>query len=254
MQELQEFSFFKNWWQFLLVAIVCYLIGCFNFAVFISRVKGNDVTKMGSGNPGTMNMTREFGLKVGLITFFCDALKGGIPALVGYLFYKGYVFAGTSVAVSDFIRYYCGMFVVIGHIFPVTMHFKGGKGIASTLGLFWVSLSCENLWMLLISFGFLLCLVLFILLTEWGSLGSLLGVSSFSVIQLIIFFLRYAREPLNAYLVWLYMLIFAINLLTWCAHHKNLARLFSGEEHRTSLKKLAGKRKAKERKKTEKGV
>ena len=251
---MKDFIIGQNWWQFVLSAVVCYLIGCFNFALFISKRKKSDITKIGSGNPGTMNMSREFGLKIGLLTFFCDAFKGGIPALVGYFLYKDYVFAGTPVHVADFSRYYFGLFVIVGHIFPVTMRFKGGKGIASTLGLFWVSLSCENLWMLLISFGFLLCLVLFILLTEWGSLGSLLGVSSFSVIQLIIFFLRYAREPLNAYLVWLYMLIFAINLLTWCAHHKNLARLFSGEEHRTSLKKLAGKRKAKERKKMGKGV
>ncbi len=242
---MEAFSFFKNWWQFVIIAIVCYLVGCFNFAVFISRLKGNDVTKLGSGNPGTMNMSREFGIKIGLITFFCDALKGGVPALIGYFIYRGYAFANTGVAVGDFIRYFCGTFVVIGHIFPVTMRFKGGKGIASTLGLFWVSLSCENLWLLLISFAWLLCLVVFILLTEWGSLGSLLGVSTFSVIQLVIFFFRYGNEPLSAYLVWLYALIFIINVLTWCAHHKNLARLFSGEEHRTSLKKLAQKRKNK---------
>ena len=245
---MQEFSFLQNWWQFLIVAIVCYFVGCFNFAVFISKLRGNDVTKMGSGNPGTMNMSREFGLKIGLLTFFCDALKGGIPALIGYFLYKKYVFAGTGIAVSDFIRYFCGLFVVIGHIFPVTMKFKGGKGIASTLGLFWVSLSCENLWLLLISFAWLLFLVLFIFLTEWGSLGSLLGVSSFSVIQLVIFFVRYGNEPVSAYMVWLYTLVFAINVLTWCAHHKNLARLFSGEEHRTSIKKLASKRKRKKEK------
>ena len=153
--------------------------------------------------------------------------------------------AGTSVLVADFIRYFCGMFVVVGHIFPVTMRFKGGKGIASTLGLFWVSLSCENIWLLLISFAWLLCLVVFILLTEWGSLGSLLGVSVFSVIQLIIFFFRYNEQGVNAYLVCTYSLILVINLLTWFAHHKNLARLFSGEEHRTSIKKLAQKRKMK---------
>lgn len=242
---MQEFSFVESWWQFLVVAIVCYLVGCFNFAVFISRLKGNDVTKLGSGNPGTMNMSREFGLKIGLLTFFCDALKGGIPALIGYFIYRNFVFAGTSVLVADFIRYFCGMFVVVGHIFPVTMRFKGGKGIASTLGLFWVSLSCENIWLLLISFAWLLCLVVFILLTEWGSLGSLLGVSVFSVIQLIIFFFRYNEQGVNAYLVCTYSLILVINLLTWFAHHKNLARLFSGEEHRTSIKKLAQKRKMK---------
>ena len=61
---MKEFSFAQNWWQFLLRAIVCYFVGCFNFAVLISRLKRNDITKMGSGNPGTMNMSREFGIKV----------------------------------------------------------------------------------------------------------------------------------------------------------------------------------------------
>ena len=244
---MKEFSFAQNWWQFLLLAIVCYFVGCFNFAVLISRLKRKDITKMGSGNPGTMNMSREFGFKVGLITFFCDALKGGIPALVSYFIYRNSYFSGTLVCVADFSRYFCGLFVVIGHIFPVTMRFKGGKGIASTLGLFWVSLSCERLWWLLIGFAVLLCLVVFIFLTEWGSLGSLFGVSTFSIIQAIIFIVRYGNFALNAYTVCLFLLIFTINLFTWCAHHKNLARLFSGEEHRTSLKKLAQKKKEKQK-------
>ncbi len=240
---MKQFDFSQNWWQFLIVAFVCYFIGCFNFALLISRFKKRDITKIGSGNPGTMNMSREFGLKVGLITFFCDAFKGGIPALVGYFLYKNYVFAGTAVAVSDFIRYFCGLFVVVGHIFPVTMKFKGGKGIASTLGLFWACLSCESPWWILIGFGFLLCVVAFIFLTEWGSLGSLLGVSGFSIIQMTIFFLRYSTLAVNAYLVCLYLLVFALNILTWVAHKQNLARLFSGEEHHTSIRKLAKKKK-----------
>ena len=106
-------------------------------------------------------------------------------------------------------------------------------------------MGCESPWWLLIGFAILLCLVLFISLTEWGSLGSLLGVSTFSIIQLVIYFLRYDGFPARELLVWLYLLIFFINVLTWCAHHKNLARLFSGEEHRTSLKKLASKKRKK---------
>ena len=240
---MKAFHFSQNWWQFVIVAIVCYLIGCVNFALIISRLKKNDITKIGSGNPGTMNMSREFGLKIGLITFFCDALKGGIPALIGYFLYKDFYFAGTAVLVSDFIRYFCGVFVVVGHIFPVTMKFKGGKGIASMLGLFWVSLACENLLLLLIGFILLLCIVLFIYLTEWGSLGSLTGVTVFSIMQLVIFFQRYDGYRLNAYTVFVFAFILVLVILTWSAHHKNLARLFSGEEHRTSIKKMAQKKK-----------
>ncbi len=239
---MKTFYFAEDWWQFLVMAIVCYLVGCFNFARMISRRKNRDITKIGSGNPGTMNMSREFGLKIGLLTFFCDALKGGIPALISYYIYRDYYFSGTLVQASDFTRYFCGLFVVIGHIFPVTMKFKGGKGIASTLGLFWVGLSCENGWWALIAFGFLLFVVLFIFWTEWGSLGSLLGVTGLSIVQMVVFCSEYGFSSMNAYLVAVYMCVMAINVLTWSAHHANIARLFSGEEHHTSIKRLAKKK------------
>ncbi len=240
---MKTFDLAQNWWQLVIMAVACYFIGCFNFARLISRSKNKDITKMGSGNPGTMNMSREFGLKVGLITFLCDALKGGVPALVSFFIYRSYYFAGTTVQVSDFTRYFCGLFVIIGHIFPVTMGFKGGKGIASTLGLFWFGLSCESGWWTLIVFFLLILVVVFIALTEWGSLGSLLGVTGLSIVQMVLFCLDYGIGKFNAYMVATYACILAINLLTWIAHRANLVRLFSGEEHHTSIKKLAKKKK-----------
>lgn len=242
---MKDFYFSQNWWQFLIMAVVSYFIGCFNFALLISKFKKRDITKIGSGNPGTMNMSREFGLKIGVITFLCDACKGGIPALISFFIYRNYQFVGTEMLVSDFTRYFCGLFVIIGHIFPVTMKFKGGKGIASTLGLFWFCLPCDWGWFALIVFACLLGIVLFIFLTEWGSLGSLVGVTGLSILQIVVFlFMRgYADMAVNAYMVCLYMIILVINLLTWCAHHANLARLFAGEEHHTSIRKLAKKKK-----------
>ncbi len=239
---MEAFSISQSWWQILVMGVACYLIGCFNFARVISRRKHKDITKMGSGNPGTMNMSREFGWKIGVLTFLLDALKGGVPALISYFIYRRYYFSGTDFAVADFTRYFCGLCVIIGHIFPVTTGFKGGKGIASTLGLFWFGLGCENGWWFLFVFLFFLFLVLFIFLTEWGSLGSLLGVSGLSVVQLILFFLKYQFASVNAYMVAAYGCILAINLLTWFAHRANLARLFSGEEHHTSIKRLAKKK------------
>ncbi len=242
---MKPLDFLQNWYVFLAIAVGCYLIGCFNFARLIARFKHKDITKMGSGNPGTMNMSREFGLKVGIITFLCDAFKGGIPAIVSYFVFRNYYFSGTNVNVADFTRYFCGLFVIIGHIFPVVSHFKGGKGIGSTLGLFWLNLGAENPWFLLVGFLALWGIVFYIATTEWGSMGSLIGVTGFSIWQGIIFFFRYANESLNAYLVCLYLLLLAINALTWSAHWKNIMRLLSGEEHHTSIKKLAKKKKAK---------
>lgn len=72
-----EWELSQNWYQFLIMGIVCYLVGCFNFAVLIAWLKHKDIKKMGSGNPGTMNMSREFGLKIGIITFFATLSKAG---------------------------------------------------------------------------------------------------------------------------------------------------------------------------------
>ncbi len=243
---MKPFSFADGWYWFVLMAVVCYLIGCFNFAVLIAKLKHKDVRKIGSGNPGTMNISREFGLKVGLVNFLLDACKGGVPALVSFFIFQDYVFEGSGVLVSDFTRYFCGLFVILGHIFPVTMRFKGGKGIASTLGMFWFCLSCETWWYFFVMLGLLLFGVVgYIAYTEWGSMGSLLGVASFSVFQGLIFFERYtaAGEKTSPYLVALFLLLLAINFFTWFAHRKNLVRLFAGEEHRTSVRKLSkGKR------------
>ena len=240
---MKELYFSQSWYWFLMMAVVCYLLGCVNFAMIIARTKHKDAHKIGSGNPGTMNMSREFGLKVGLVNFLLDVSKGGIPALISYFVFRDYVFAGTDVVVSDVTRYLCGVFVIIGHIWPVTMRFQGGKGIASTLGLFWFALGCEQGWFAAVAFLWLVCVLTFIAVTEWGSMGSLLGVTGFSLWQGIIFYLRYAAELMNVWVIVLFMLLLLLNFLTWFAHRKNLVRLFAGEEHRTSVKKLSkGKR------------
>ena len=196
---------------------------------------------MGSGNPGTMNMTRELGLKFGVLTFVCDALKGGVPALISYFIYRNFVFENTLMPVSDLTRYFCGLFVVLGHIFPLQLRFKGGKGIASTLGMFWVSLSCENAWWILLGFAVAAALIAFIRITRWGSLASLLGVTFCSAMQIFIFFGRYGFTSFNAYLSATFTIIFIIDALTWLAHEKNLSRLFSGEERQTRLRKSKNK-------------
>lgn len=241
---MKDFSILENWWQFLLIAVVCYFIGSINFAWLISRAMHKDITKLGSGNPGTMNVTRELGIKAGVSTFAGDALKGVVPMLVCFFLYRDYRFEGTTVAVSDFVRYFTALFVVIGHIFPASTHYKGGKGIASTLGIFWCGLSLENAWWILLGFAVAAFLITFILVTEWGSLGSLLGVTGCSIVQLVMFFTRYAavmKTAFNPYLVCLFGFILALNFLTWFAHRKNVMRLFAGEEHRTSFKKRSKK-------------
>ena len=234
---MKEFDVAENWDWFLVAAIACYLLGCFNFAVLISRIKKQDIRGVGSGNPGTMNMTRSFGIKIGAVNFFCDVIKGGVPALAGWLLFKDYVFAGTQISVSDFARYFFGLFVIIGHIFPVTMKFMGGKGIASTVGLFAFALPCEEWWYSLVAFVFLTCVLVYIIVFELGSMGSLVGVTALSIWQAAIFVLRYKEVLSNGWVISILMMLLLLNILTWGAHHKNIYKLLAGEEHRTKVRK-----------------
>lgn len=237
LASLRELTLAESWYWFLLGAVISYFIGCFNFAVLISHFKNKDIRGQGSGNPGTMNMTRTFGLKVGAINFFCDVFKGGLPALLGWIIFKDFRFAGTLVQVSDFTRYLFGMCVVVGHIFPVTMKFKGGKGIASTMGLLAFSLACDKWWYFLIAVLILVGVLLYIVFTEMGSMGSLIGVTGLSVFQAVVFFVKYSENISQGFVTAVMMILLIINLLTWFAHRKNIFRLLAGEEHRTSVRK-----------------
>ena len=238
---MKEIAFSQIWYWFLVMAVVSYFVGCFNFALLISKIKHKDVRKMGSGNPGTMNMSRQFGLKIGALTLFCDMIKGGIPLLIAYFIFKGYCFAGTDVLVSDLARYVCGVSVIVGHIYPVTMKFKGGKGIASTLGMYSFALVLETQypWMIALVLGILVLTLFYIWASEWGSMGSLLGVSAFALVQAFVFYFRYRGELANGFVVALFMLLLLDCLLTWFAHRKNIVALLAGEEHHTSVKKLS---------------
>lgn len=227
------------WYIFLILAVVSYFVGCFNFALLISKIKHKDVRKMGSGNPGTMNMSRQFGLKIGAATLFLDMFKGGVMVLIGYFAFRGKTFEGTDVLVSDFTRYLCGVCVIIGHIYPVTMKFKGGKGIASTLGMFWFALTCEYWWMFFVALAILLLTLYYIYASEWGSMGSLLGVSLLTLSQGIIFYFRYSNSLTEPFVIAAFMLLVFDCFLTWFAHRKNIVALLSGEEHHTSVKKLS---------------
>lgn len=234
---MKEFDIAQGWYWLVIGAVVFYLIGCFHFAILIAKIKRVDVTK-GGGNPGAMNVSRKLGFRYGLINFVCDALKGVVPVLVGHFCFSGMVFKGTEIAVSDFMRYFYALFAVLGHVFPVFLKFKGGKGISTTIGLLWCSLACDTWWFAFAGLGLFVLLFVYAFFTEWGSMGSLIGVSGFTIWQLIVFILRYDGCLNNPYVIALFMILLALNLITWGAHNKNLYRLVQGEEHHTSLKKM----------------
>ncbi len=238
---MKTFLFSEQWYILLVMAILSYLLGGLSGAVFISKkVKNEDIREKGSGNPGTMNMARAYGFKFGVFTFAFDAAKGAFASLVGFLVYKDYQLNGINA--GDFVCYLNGFCAVIGHIYPALKKFKGGKGIATTCGVFMVGLISQSLWFLLI---IPVCYVLtlgFIYVVEYASLASLIIVSVFGVTQLVLFGVEFFAVD-SAWLIVLYAFVFLICALDWYAHRENIKRLLAGQEHKTSLKSMLKKKK-----------
>lgn len=232
----------------ILLSLGSYLLGNVNWALLISKLKKTDIRKMGSGNPGTLNMSRNLGLKFGLLTFLLDILKGAIPTLVAFFLLRNRIFKDTTFIVSDLGTYLCGFSAVMGHIYPVFLKFKGGKGIASTIG---VLIVCEAVhgweWSMVIIMALVAALV-FIYITEFGAMGSFIAITPPAISGSIRLFLTYGGLEMNltvTYYVITSMLIFALCFFTWFAHRKNIERMLAGEEHPTSIKEMVVKARAK---------
>lgn len=233
-----------------LLAVFSYFFGTMNWAVFISKLKNNDIRKLGSGNPGTLNMSRNFGLKIGLLTFFLDVMKGALPSLIAFFVFRGRgYFPGTDFMVFDFAIYLCGLCAVLGHIYPVWFKFKGGKGIASTIG---VLLVCESVsWVagIGVSIMAIVAAVVWIYFTEFGAMGSFIATVPPAISGAIRLSIKYGTighitTGLEFYII-TNLMIFAICFFTWFAHKKNIQRMLAGEEHPTSIKEMVVKMKAK---------
>ena len=209
----------------ILIAIIAYLIGSINFSVILSKkMAGFDVRQKGSGNAGTTNMLRSVGKKAAAITLICDILKGvvsiGIAILVGYLF---------NAQNKSMLVQIAAIAVVIGHTFPIFFGFKGGKGVATSLGV----LIMTN-WQI----G-LICLAIAIIImaiTKMVSLGSCMAAIAF---PLLTYFAANIFE--NAYIVkegssyFVYSIILAVIVLF--NHRSNIKRIITGKENKLSFKK-----------------
>ena len=232
--------------RLILLTLLSYLIGNLNWALLISKLKKQDIRSMGSGNPGTLNMSRNFGLKIGLLTFFLDIMKGAIPTLIAFFAFKGKVFKASGFSVSEFAIYLCGLSVVLGHIYPVVLKFKGGKGIASTIGVFIVCSAVSGWQMTIVSIMALVAAGVFIYVTEFGAMGSFIATTPQAIACLIrLFVLNNAIPSRQVLLIITNILILLICFFTWFAHRKNIQRMLSGDEHPTSIKKMVVKMKAK---------
>lgn len=233
------------------IGVIAYLIGSINWALIISRAKRSDIRQLGSGNPGTLNMSRNFGFKFGLLTFFLDVCKGALPTLISFFVFGDELLANSEFYVRDFAVYLCGLCVVLGHIYPIYFKFKGGKGIASTIGVFLVAESVHGIGWAAVAIMALVAAAVFIYLTEFGAMGSFIAITPPAISGSIRLFLDYgnsgAKTPSAgtvAFHIVSNMLIFAICFFTWFAHRKNIERMLAGDEHPTSFKSMIVKAKA----------
>lgn len=208
---------------YIIVAIIAYLIGSISFSVIISKkMAGFDVREKGSGNAGTTNVLRSVGKKAAAITLVCDVLKGVVAILFALL--AGVIFKDLDKAL---LVQLAGVFVIIGHTFPIFFKFKGGKGIATSLGV-----------LLMINWQIgLICLVFALLLmalTRMVSVGSIAAAVLFPVLVIFINQNYIVAESSN-----LSYLIFSviIALLVFFNHRANLKRIATGTENKISFKK-----------------
>lgn len=187
-----------------LCILIGYALGNIQTAILISNgLFKDDVRLHGSRNAGTNNMLRVFGKRAGAFTFVGDCLKGVLAVILGRLLG------------GDIGGYLCGLGAVIGHDWPVLYEFRGGKGVATTMGIAWVCFPVIAAITTVIGFGI-------IWLTQTVSIGSLLGITFFTFGVLL-------RHSDNVPAVILFFILWIICI--W-RHKDNIARIRKGEENK----------------------
>lgn len=204
---------------YITIAIIAYAIGSINFSVIFSRkFAGFDVREKGSGNAGTTNMLRVVGKKAAIITLICDILKGVVSILIALV--VGYFVKEVDKSI---LVQLAGFFAVFGHTFPIFFEFRGGKGVATALGVILLT----NWQIGLICLVFALCLMI---LTKMVSLGSIMAAILFPI--LTIFIHENFLIPGNYIIFGI-----ALALLVMFNHRTNLKRILEGNENKLSFKK-----------------
>ena len=210
-----------NWMMAILAAVAGYLIGCISFGYICAKVfRGKDIREVGSGNAGTANVIRNYGWAVGAATFVGDVAKGAGAALLGALLAPQLstgsmplLDLGINVGVS-IGAYIGGLAAVVGHIWPVFLKFRGGKGVAASFGVFLVIMPVQA------AVVFVVCAAI-IAITRFVSIGSLLGTALMVVCSVVFYFGDWGHIATSA----------ALLLLVWYSHRANIKRLVQGREN-----------------------
>ncbi len=199
----------------IIVAAAAYLIGSFNSSIVISRmVTGKDIRQSGSGNAGATNMLRTMGKKYAAITLIIDVLKGVIAVLIAR-----YINGGIEA-----MPYIAGLCVVLGHNFPIFFGFKGGKGVATSLGV--VMMLDWKVGLVVLAVALLIMVT-----TRYVSLGSIVAAIVFAALEV-------AQMVMMGYVDIVKLIcVIALAALLIARHHENIGRLLSGTENKLGAKK-----------------
>ena len=213
-----------------IIVILSYLVGSVPNSIIVSKmVRGIDIRQHGSGNAGGTNVMRVLGWRYGMFVIVVDAVKGIIAVLlIARLHYGPLPFNNVS-PFDDFtlVQIIAGVAAVIGHIWTVFAEFKGGKGIATALGMLMMLITFE----MLVAIGVFLIVVT---ISKYISLGSL--VAALSIPLSLILRENVLHDHINGYNTILPFVIF-LTLLVIFTHRKNLVRIFNGTENKFSFKK-----------------
>lgn len=201
---------------YIIASIIAYLIGSISFSVIFSKkIGGFDVREKGSKNAGSTNVLRTVGKKAAALTLICDVLKGVIAILIAYVI--SIIWKETD---AEILKYLAGFFVVLGHTFPVFFGFRGGKGVATSLGV----LLTLNWKIGLICLIFALIIMAF---TKIVSIGSILAAVLYPILTVFMSGTKFLCVIIS-------LLIAGLVVFN---HRENIKRLKNGTENKLSFKK-----------------
>lgn len=205
----------------IVIAVAAYFLGSIPTGYVLVRIfRRQDIRTVGSGNIGATNVLRSGGKGLGAATFILDAFKGAAAVLLG-----AYVVAPLLPTLPQRdVEALAALFAVIGHMFPVWLRFKGGKGVATGFGVFLVAAP----WAALAAITFF---AIVLKLSRYVSLASILGAASFPVFAWFL-----VKGPRPVFFIAVQILV---ALLIIVKHHPNIRRLLSGTEHRFGAPKTA---------------
>ncbi|MCG8406871.1 MAG: glycerol-3-phosphate 1-O-acyltransferase PlsY [Phycisphaerales bacterium] len=213
-------------WQIVALFFVSYLIGGIPFGLIVSRIKGIDIRRHGSGNYGATNVGRVLGRKWGVLVLSLDAIKGGLTSVGAMMFLQsGHHHHEIEQVQRDFIWLGTGLCCVIGNIAPAYLRFKGGKGVATTLGVIlgiWPYLTLPAL-------ATTLVWTVVVMLSRYVSLGSIVAAGVLPLAFLLIS--RLKEWPLKDHYP-LLGLTLVVGAMILVRHRSNIGRLLAGTENR----------------------